>query len=479
MTKLPASVALIVDQPDRDLAGMTLCAAELASRGIRTCLVSASDRAREIWALRPDLVLLFNLRRMQEPLVRLMMTAGIAVGLLDTEGGVWPDAQSYAELLFDDASLLRRIRPLCAWSPLLSRYLTEKGIFVEDQFRLTGCPRFDFYRQPWRATAEGKRQGLRHILINTSFPEWNPRFGTHREVMREFLTVHRWAEERIQARIDGQREGMAAMIDIAQRLTNDFPSVPVVVRPHPFEKGDSYRDAFRGLPRVEVNDKGSVQPKMFHALASIQRGSTTAIEAGLAGVPALSPRWAPVSEEVPSSEDVSVQLAAYDDLKQCVAAIVDGTYVVPDNVTRGLAAVIDEWFFRVDGDSYRRVADAVQAHVPASRQVDESACRKLLYGLPTAGGSWARRAPRWIRHKLRLTPDWSFRRFRAASSPAWTRTDQFFDVGRVQEILRGLAAVGPEGFSRVRAVPARESGAYADNYLGYGVVIETPLPSSL
>src|SRR5262245_61391564 len=92
-------IALIVDHPQRDLAGLVLTAFDLCQRGAICHLVPLNLQRTEIWALAPDFVLLNYLRRSNEQFARQLVKSRIRFGLLDTEGGVWATADEYLELL--------------------------------------------------------------------------------------------------------------------------------------------------------------------------------------------------------------------------------------------------------------------------------------------------------------------------------------------------------------------------------------------
>ena len=101
-------VALVVDHPQRDLAGLVLTAFELCRHGATCYLVPLNLQEREVWALAPDFVLLNYARLPNERFAHRLTEARIGFGVLDTEGGVWPDEAAYLSLLWRDRSLFRQ-----------------------------------------------------------------------------------------------------------------------------------------------------------------------------------------------------------------------------------------------------------------------------------------------------------------------------------------------------------------------------------
>ena len=104
-------VCLVVDHPLRDLDGLVLLGAHLASRGVEVFLVPMYDK-HEIWLLRPDLVLLNYLRYAHGGFLKACHAADVAVGVLDTEGGERVDFAMFAAQV---EPFLPGVRLYCVW----------------------------------------------------------------------------------------------------------------------------------------------------------------------------------------------------------------------------------------------------------------------------------------------------------------------------------------------------------------------------
>jgi len=322
-------VALVLDHPQRDLAGLVLTAFELCQRGVTCHLVPLNLVEREVLALAPDLVLLNFVRPGVDRLARTMKDVGIRFGFLDTEGAVWERLESYTELLWSDPALLQATHPACLWGTRMAEHLIQRGTFSDDQVRVTGCPRFDFYHPSLRSVlvreedGSGAKRGGR-ILINTNFSITNPRFSTVEGNVRQFKVDFGWSDERVAEYLELERCAIDGMIALAANLARDYPGAEIVLRPHPFENAARYESALDGLANVRINASGPVQPQIAMADVVIQRSCSTAVEAGLASTPALSPRWVPSPVDIPMSESVSVPCASYAAMRECMDAILAG-----------------------------------------------------------------------------------------------------------------------------------------------------------
>lgn len=470
-------VALIVDHPQRDLAGLVLTAFELCQRGISCHLVPLNLQHSELWALAPDFVLLNYLRRFNEPVVRQLIEAGIHYGLLDTEGAVFSGPDEYAELHCEDPVLLRGARCVCMWGPKLADYLVAEGAYAREQITVTGCPRFDLYAPGWREAiwdVPGRNGGPPRVLINTNFSIVNPRFTSSAYNIEYYHETLGWSREHLAEFTGRETAAISEMIEIARSLAARFAEARITVRVHPHESPEPYRDGLAGIANVEVNDSGPVQSQLFQASAVVQRSCTTAIESALAGAPTLSPRWITPPMEAPMAESVSLGCGSPEEMQGYLDGILAGRYRPSEEHERNVTTVLEEWFHVQDGLAFRRVADAVMGALQP-RAVDERACERFLYLSSHRSESGLQRAARRVRLALGLSPDWSFRHMRVVPPDAWQRGDKAFTADEVRDLVARVNGVFQANGWPVRPVsvtPATESGHYQrDGHNGHSVTL--------
>jgi surface carbohydrate biosynthesis protein len=459
-------VALIVDHPERDLAGLVLTALRLARLGVIGHLVPVNLQEREIWALAPDFVLFNYLRRTNERLARDLLAAGIEFGVLDTEGAVWPDPDEYASLLWKDVSLLRQARCVCMWGARLAGVLLERRLFTREQVVVTGCPRFDLYADAWRYLRDdvggAEQRPRRRVLINTNFSISNPLFTTAEKCVALHRSVLGYAESDLHRAVEAETIAIPAMVRLAERLADTYPSIDIVIRPHPFEDPRPYAAAATGRRNLLINQSESIQAAIFGSSAIIQRSCTTAIEAGLAGVPAFSPQWIPAPFLMPAAEDASVPCQSFEELATHLDAVLDGSYAPSAPMRLAIAAVIRDCCFAADGRSHQRVTEAVYRVLQPSEAIDHQHSRRLLYGLGASSEGALTRAARHARHRLRLSPEWSFARMRDVPAIEWMGSAKYFDAPRVQRLVdraQQLEASASEGIGDVVVSGADGTGA--------------------
>src|SRR5262245_58913423 len=93
-------------------------------------------------------------------------------------------------------------------------------------------------------------------------------------------------------RHDAARGVFDALIPELVRLARARPGDRFVVRPHPFERADVYRERFADLPNVVVDPAGEVMPALAAARAVIHVNCGTSVEAIMIGTPLIIVNYA-------------------------------------------------------------------------------------------------------------------------------------------------------------------------------------------
>ena len=97
--------------------------------------------------------------------------------------------------------------------------------------------------------------------------------------------------------------------------------------------------------------------------------------------------------------------------------------------------MLRECLFATDGLAHRRVADVVERVIRPAQRLDRRKCRRALYGLQPGLDRGVGLAARHLRHALGLSPEWSFRRFRAVPATGWMNSAKHFDASGVRSLV--------------------------------------------
>jgi hypothetical protein len=276
------------------------------------------------------------------------------------------------------------------------------------------------------------------VLINGNFPLANPRFHTpQKEADVQIRTFGRDPEViRARQRLQGMR--MEAMIDLANRLAGRYPQATFIFRPHPFENPEPYRRKLAQRSNLVFAQEGTVDAWILSSVAVIHRSCSTALEAALSDVPALSCAWMQMhpAAELETAEAVSVRCKDESTLTAHLEACLRGEFAWPETVRENVRQVEQRWFYRVDGRSHLRAAEGIEKALREEpSQIDEALCRKLAAGEQ----SLRRRVSNRLRKLLRLPEDFSLLRMRRVQpGREWDASAKAFDADQVARLLRAL-----------------------------------------
>jgi surface carbohydrate biosynthesis protein len=242
---------------------------------------------------------------------------------------------------------------------------------------ITGNPRSDMLRPELRSFYEDEVKQLRNkygdfILINTNFnhvnaygpdmnlfkpvkrPGQNPAFGRAARGMRRHYA-------------EGLRNHKQAVFEhfkkLIPALAKAFPETNIVVRPHPTESHEVYKNIASQFERVYVTNAGNVVPWLMASKSVIHNGCTTGVEAYMMGVPAISYR-AVVNDDYDYGfyvlpNKMSHQCFDFEQLKNLLEKILNGQVGAADGDDR--RAMIKHYLAAQEGPlACERMMDVIE-----------------------------------------------------------------------------------------------------------------------
>jgi surface carbohydrate biosynthesis protein len=404
------------------------------------------------------------------------------LAVLDTEGGLYGDLADYAFTITDNEKVRAAVGVVCAWGPRTAEFLTEKGIFGDRQVQVTGVPRFDFYAPGWRSFFDDPLpddEGRPLVLVNTKVAVANPQHHSVEEEVSLYVDKLGFPPEQIERLLRVGRESIAATNELVNRLAIDLPDLRFVLRPHPHERTSTYADAIapQAQGNLSVIREGTVDAWIVRSSALIHRQCTTAIEARLAGVPALAPMWVPTAANAPTTEEVSIQCERYDDLVKLLISAARGSAISDEQSDAALRSIEQEELHRVDGESHRRVAAALLTHASV-RRVDGRVTSRYFFRANERALSRRGGGGRVIRAAAAIAPVPRWSDIVHPAVAGWPLTPKAFSMADVAAVLEKAGRV--ESY-RVTAKACTVSsacsrGLYRVGYRGHGVVITEIAP---
>jgi surface carbohydrate biosynthesis protein len=355
-------IGWVVDHPKRDLAGSVLAAYRLASRGASVAIVPMYEQGVDVPRLGLDTLIVNYARDANLDLMRSFAKAGLALYVLDTEGGVLAEKGGNSPPAM--AAYVRNsgyadiLSGYFFWGGRLHGAFNDNKTMPTSQLHLTGCPRFDFAAPKWRTLLDGARRG--YLLVNANFPLVNSRFSSKPGAEREAMIRAGWDGNYIDRFLTDLKQVFANYLIEIGRLAAARPDRTILVRPHPFESEEVYRTALAQHSNVVVDGAGSVLDMIQNAAGVIHLNCGTAVEAVLLGKLPIQLEYLNTPATAGHAllpARVSRPAMSFEELLHLVDHIDEEA--AKFDFAGVHAANIDAFFYRNDGAAAERVADVL------------------------------------------------------------------------------------------------------------------------
>ena len=256
-------------------------------------------------------------------------------------------------------SAFRRTRALFAWGKDNADLWRRNAAYHGAPIYVAGNPRIDLLRPELLPFFAEEADQLKQtygdmILVNSNFASVNHFAPGGAELARS-----RISGDRALAFYDGAMGYRTRLLEqfltMVPALARAFPHATIVVRPHPSENQDLWKNRAADCPNVVVRHEGNIAPWLIAARAVVHNGCTTAIEAGLIGKEAIA--YQPVSSEefdIHRPNQVSRRVTSFEELCGAIASSWDkGTQVD--------SALFDDWVAPRGNDLYaERIIGLIQ-----------------------------------------------------------------------------------------------------------------------
>jgi len=399
MSPHESSLIIPVESQVRELDAKLLLAAVAAERGFPVVFGSRAYVHHAMAAVPRGVYLAKSMRRASNRMFGIISDLGHEIVAWDEEGLVrFPDAFYFQRRL--SAKALERVKILFAWGHDDARVFRSFAGYPGCPVHVTGNPRIDLMRPEIRAffdrdVAAIRARFGRFVLINTNFSGLNHFHDNLSELRQNLTSVRGSAQNAFMAGRAAFRDRVLEQFkQLIPELTRAIPGVRIVVRPHPSESHDLWREIAAGLDDVDISNEGNVYPWLMACEALIHNGCTTAVEAMILGTPAIA--YQPIRDAVydmalPNS--LSHQAVEVKDVEKTLRSILDGELGARDDpeVREILAAHIDALEGRLAAD---RVVDVLEQAGYAGPRPEPDPLRALAARLHLLGRTAVKRLNR-------------------------------------------------------------------------------------
>jgi surface carbohydrate biosynthesis protein len=430
-------IGIVVDHPKRDLAGCVRIAYELARRGHEAALLPHYEQGIEAPLLGLHAVVLNNARPHYRALAEGYRASGTAIFVLDTEGGVLGEkgfnAPARIAQRFRESGIGALVDGYLFWGERLRDAFAEESGLPAEKLEITGCPRYDICHPTWRPTLAYPRRDF--FLINTNFNAVNPLLASGKDADRQPLRSQGVMDAEIESRYRAARAVFDRLMPELLQLARRMPQRQFVLRPHPFERTDYYRETFAGCGNVAVDDSGDVMAVLSAANGVLHVNCGTSVEATFLGVLPIAVEYANNDAARglnPLPARISYPVHSVEQLDQALVRAADITRGHPFEAN--YRTHIRPWFYENDGQAGARVAEALSRRLPGGSGRGRTSVRLSLM----SGQSAPRPAQLAQGVAAQILGSRATRRIREAIDPG--RRHKRFHLNEVQTLLSSFAA---------------------------------------
>lgn len=332
-TATPSRQLLIpVEVKARELTAKMALALAAAEAGWTVFLGRSGTMQALAMHMKPSVYLEKNLHPARARLFENLRRRGHAVLALEEEGLAVLNYDWYVTKNIKH-DMLARVDRFLAWGDMEAEAIRRRHPDLADRVVVTGNPRADIMRPEWSAVLRHesdacRRAHGRYILINSSFSRVNLPHGTLDDFAANVARRTALGPEEgafLRASLDHANALFLAFKELVPALARAFPETPVIVRPHPSERQETWREVASDLPNVRVISDGTAAGWVAGAAAFVHNGCTTAIEGALMGEWPIAYR--PVSSDrfdVPLPNAVSRQATTVAEVVDLVRFRLDG-----------------------------------------------------------------------------------------------------------------------------------------------------------
>jgi len=362
-------VALPIETKSRELDGKLWLTLHLLDSGHEVIVGHRPMLMRWADYLQPDVwvaVSAGGLPRKRDFLSQLE-DEGVHVMVLDVEGGIFRTDDGYRVRL--STKILEHVDTYLAWGGRPGEILCENTPFEWEDVAVTGEPKFDLLHERNRSyyQDEAKQFAERfgeYILVTTNFGLVN-HFDNeiHRErMLRDDILRLEKPKDRLRL-VDTQQDIFDEFCEAIPHLAEAFDNQTIVVRPHPSEDGDTYRDVTMSLENARVEHSGSPHSWILGANAVIHNNSTIGVESVLLDQPTIAYCPAPDADyDLVLPNKISYTVESQEALGELVREMSTSRQGWgKDSLSPEQLELLTAYFRNVDGYGGQRVAEVIES----------------------------------------------------------------------------------------------------------------------
>ena len=357
MPKPRRRLILPVEIFNREFDAKVLLACFAAERGFSVIIGAKREINLNLASFPPSIYLPINLHNRNQVTTHLLENLGHTLAGMDEEAIVYCSPEVYVKEKLGTI-VFPQPKVFLAWGSENARIWKSQKNYNGMPVHITGNPRTDLLRPElrpyWSRSVENiKKQFGNIILINTNFGKLN-NFRPNKGDEKKALEAATSSPETVDEQELGMAKHRLALFHQFQKMVGEvgraFPTHSVLIRPHPSENHEVWKQAGKGCPNVHVHFEGHVTPWLLASDAIIHNSCTTGLEGYLLNRPVFS--FQPVTSErfdkkLPNS--VSQQATSSKELIDLLERALTSNTRSPENGSLGKTQLVEQYLAFLNG----------------------------------------------------------------------------------------------------------------------------------
>ncbi len=268
-------ICILIDNPDRDLDHNILLASKLLKKKYEVYFVEYY-KIYEVFLINPDCLILQHCRKNYLHLMKECKKIGIKIVILESEGGhggVYRFPKRFDNYVLKSKNYFDLY--FCWGKKHFNRLIRKIPKRLKHKIKLTGSPKNDLLNKIYKNYFLKDKK--KFILFSTRFPHIEPKFTSfqnhYRTVINSGIATKKATDDLIKNLYFARSQLIKLVIK-----TNKILNKKIIVRVHPFENPDFYKNRFSKKKNISISSKGSIIPLLINAEHLVQYDCQTAFD---------------------------------------------------------------------------------------------------------------------------------------------------------------------------------------------------------
>jgi surface carbohydrate biosynthesis protein len=285
---------LPIETKSREFHAKILLACFAANQGFNVVIGHKSKIRQQLSFLPRGFVLNLGISENSVKYINILNNKGFDVIAMDEEGLVFYSPDFYSRYRVSEKTL-QKIKLFFAWGKNQADCILTKYPFIKEKIIVAGNSRFDLLRPEFITIFKKDADKIRctrgpFILINTNFAyNHYDSVEQYKHSLKEMVSFWTKEDETFYSGIIKYSSSIFNnFCTMIKSVSQSFPDYTLIVRPHPSENLDTWKERMKDCPNVRICQEGNVIPWILASDLVIHNNCTTGIEATVINTPTIA-----------------------------------------------------------------------------------------------------------------------------------------------------------------------------------------------